>query len=144
WQVNVPHFGRVQYANVYPGIDLVYHGNQRQVEYDFVVAPGANPGAIQMAFSGTIALSLDAQGNLVLSTPGGNVVQQAPVLYQLAGSTRQTVTGGSHRAAPPRPSRSRCEDVSCAGADADHACPPGLRAPGRPWDCQKRQRLCLP
>jgi hypothetical protein len=53
WQESVPHFLKVDYKNVYPGIDLTYYGNQRQLEYDFTVAPHANPKAIELKFSGT-------------------------------------------------------------------------------------------
>src|SRR5262249_40403127 len=75
------------------GINLVYYGNQRQLEYDFVVAAGANPGQIRLAFDGAQSMALDSQGNLVLHTAGGDVVEQAPILYQEAGGVRQTVSG---------------------------------------------------
>src|SRR5688500_7175453 len=52
WHTNIPSFTRVRYTQVYPGIDMVYYGNQRRLEYDFVVAPGAKPDIIQMAFGG--------------------------------------------------------------------------------------------
>ena len=52
WRTSIPNFGKVQYRNVYPGIDLVYYGNQQQLEYDFMVAPGARPEMIQLAFDG--------------------------------------------------------------------------------------------
>jgi hypothetical protein len=93
WRTNVPTFGRVAYNAVYPGIDLVYYGNQRQLEYDFVVAPGADPSGIRLAFSGPDQIGLDAQGNLVLHTAGGDVIQHAPVLYQQVGATRTPVAG---------------------------------------------------
>src|SRR5438132_8986691 len=93
WHTNVPNYGRVKYQQVYSGVDLVYYGNQRQLEYDFVVAPGANPGVIQLAFQGAQAMTLDSQGNLVLHTTGGDVVEHAPVLYQEVGGVRQAVSG---------------------------------------------------
>src|SRR5205814_1626160 len=52
WRTNIPTYARVEYNNVYPGVDLVYHGNQQQLEYDFVVGPGADPRAIKMKFAG--------------------------------------------------------------------------------------------
>ena len=55
WQTEVAHYARVKYAAVYPGIDLVYYGNQRQLEYDFVLAPGADPKRIELVFEGTRA-----------------------------------------------------------------------------------------
>ncbi len=93
WHTNIANYGRVEYQNVYPGIDLVYYGNQRQLEYDFVVAPGASPGAIQLAFQGTNGMTLDSSGNLVLETSGGDVVEHAPVIYQDSNGVRQAVSG---------------------------------------------------
>ena len=52
WRTNVPNYAKVKYQSVYPGIDLVYYGNQQQLEYDFVVAPGANPRAIRFEIAG--------------------------------------------------------------------------------------------
>jgi hypothetical protein len=93
WRTDVPTFGRVEYDAVYPGIDLVYYGNQQQLEYDFVVAPGADPSRIRLAFGGADRVSLDALGNLVLHTAGGDVIQHAPVLYQQDGPGRTPVAG---------------------------------------------------
>jgi len=93
WHTDVPSFARVEENSVYPGVDLVYYGNQRQLEYDFNVAPGVDPGTIRLAFQGAESTTLDAQGNLVLQTPGGDVVEHAPVLYQEAGGARQYVSG---------------------------------------------------
>ena len=94
WHTGVANFGRVEVPNVYQGINLVYYGNQQQLEYDFDVAPGADPTLIQLNFQGAQGLSLDAQGNLVISTAAGDVVEHAPVLYQVVAGTRQTVSGG--------------------------------------------------
>jgi hypothetical protein len=94
WHTNIPNYARVEYQNVYPGIDLVYYGNNQQhLEYDFVLAPGANPNAIQLSFQGTQGMTVDSQGNLVLHTAGGDVVEQAPVLYQASNGVRQSVSG---------------------------------------------------
>jgi hypothetical protein len=93
WRTNIPTFGKVAYQDVYPGIDLVYYGNQQQLEYDFVVQPGANPGVIQLSVQGAQNLTLDAQGNLVLQTADGDVVEQAPVVYQEGVGGRQAVAG---------------------------------------------------
>jgi uncharacterized repeat protein (TIGR01451 family) len=93
WHTDVPDFARVEERGVYPGVDLVYYGNQQQLEYDFTVAPGADPGVIRMAFQGAESTTIDAQGNLVLRTAGGDVVEHAPVLYQEQGGDRQAVTG---------------------------------------------------
>jgi hypothetical protein len=93
WHTNIADYARVEARGVYPGVNLVYYGNQRRLEYDFTVAPGADPGAIRLAFPGAESATLDDQGNLVLQTAGGAVVEQAPVLYQEAGGVRQAVSG---------------------------------------------------
>ena len=82
WQGSVPHFGRILYRSVYPGIDLVYYGNQRQLEYDFTIAPGANARSIQIDFTGAEKVSLNEQGDLVLQTSAGNIRHQRPIAYQ--------------------------------------------------------------
>lgn len=91
WRTNVPHFARVRYRGVYPGIDLIYYGRQRQLEYDFVVAPGADPARICLQVRGAQKLSLDRQGNLLLQLPGGTLQLRRPQVYQRFGSRKQTV-----------------------------------------------------
>ncbi len=86
WRTNVPRYAKVKYERVYPGIDLVHYGNQRQLEYDFVVAPGADPTAIRLSFQGAEALEIDAQGDLVLHTAAGDVREHKPVVYQIESS----------------------------------------------------------
>ena len=94
WRSNVPQYGRVRYQDVYPGVDLLFYGtSQRQLEYDFVVAPGADPKAIRLGFEGTEKLSIDNNGNLILHTPGGVVIQKAPIVYQEIEGVRQEVFG---------------------------------------------------
>jgi hypothetical protein len=94
WRTNVPTYTKVRYEDLYPGIDLVYYGNQRQLEYDFVLRPGADPRRIALGFQGTDRLEVDAQGHLVLHTPTGTVRQQKPVIYQEIEGLRQEVAGG--------------------------------------------------
>jgi len=93
WRTNVSHYARVRYREVYPGIDLIYYGNQRRLEYDFVVSPGADPKTIRLAFSGAEKLSLDDDGNLILRTERGDVIQQAPIVYQDVRGQRRSVSG---------------------------------------------------
>src|SRR6267378_5382787 len=93
WRTNVPTCARVEYKNVYPGVNLVYYGNQRQLEYDLVVAPGADPKAIRLAFDGVDKLALDAQGNVILHTAGGELLQRAPIVYQEIDGARQKISG---------------------------------------------------
>jgi hypothetical protein len=94
WITNVPMYAKMQYKDVYPGIDLIYYGNQRKLEYDFVVAPSADPKTILLAFKGPERLSLDDRGNLILHMAGGEVVQNAPVVYQEINDTRRQISAG--------------------------------------------------
>jgi hypothetical protein len=92
WRRNVPQFARVRYSEVYPGVDLVYYGHQGQLEYDFEIAPKADPGNIRLNFKGTRHLKMDA-GTLVLETAGGNIRLQAPYVYQREGTAQRNVNG---------------------------------------------------
>ena len=67
WHTGVPTYAKVKYAGVYPGVDLFYYGNQRQLEYDFVVAPGASPKPIRLQFAGAKKLDLTADEDLTVS-----------------------------------------------------------------------------
>ncbi|MEZ5301633.1 MAG: SBBP repeat-containing protein [Verrucomicrobiales bacterium] len=90
WRTDVPTYGRVRYAGIYPGVDLVYYGNQREIEYDFVVSPGADPG--QIAFRCDSPVQIDpATGELVVSVEGGELRHRAPVAYQESNSGRETI-----------------------------------------------------
>lgn len=93
WHMHIPNYAKVKYAGVYPGIDLVYYGNQRQLEYDFVVAAGADPAAIALNFKGVDSVSANADGDLVLSTGGAPLVQQKPVIYQYVNGERHVLSG---------------------------------------------------
>src|SRR6267142_719006 len=93
WRSNVPTYAKVHYQNIYPGIDLVYYGKQRQLEYDFVVAPGADPNKIVLGFKGADKLEIDAQGDLVLHAAGGDIRQRKPVIYQEIDGVRHEVAG---------------------------------------------------
>ena len=90
WRTNVPTYARVKYREVYRGVDLVYYGNQRQLEHDFVVAPGAGPEQIRMAVEGAERVELDS-GDLVLHAAGGDVRLRAPVAYQEVDGARRWV-----------------------------------------------------
>jgi hypothetical protein len=93
WHTSVPTYARVQYTGVYPGIDLVYYGNQRQLEYDFVVAPGHSPKPIQLRFAGARKLKLDPGGDLEVIAQNGQIAFHKPVLYQEKDGQRQPVEG---------------------------------------------------
>jgi len=93
WHLGVANYGDVQYQGVYKGVNVVYYGNnQQQLEYDFTVAPGADAGQIQLQFTGQQGMAVDAKGDLVLHTAAGDVVEQAPVAYQMIDGVRQAVS----------------------------------------------------
>jgi hypothetical protein len=94
WHTNVPMYGKVQYENVYPGVDLVFYGYRQQLEFDFVLAPGADPSAIILAFEGAEGLNVDAHGNLLISNPAGTVRLNTPVIYQQMEGLRKPIAGG--------------------------------------------------
>lgn len=93
WRTNVPSYAKVRYSEVYSGIDLMYYGNGRQLEYDFVVAPGADPAAIRLAFEGGQGMAMDRDGDLVLKTEtaGEEIRLRKPVVYQVVRGSRQEV-----------------------------------------------------
>ncbi len=93
WRPEVPHFRKAKFEDVYPGIDLVYYGNQGQLEYDFVIKPGGNPELIRLSIDGAERISLDDGGNLVLGLAGGIIVQKAPIVYQVINGTRKPIPG---------------------------------------------------
>ena len=93
WHTNVPSYARVQYADIYPGIDLAFYGNQRQLEYDFIVAPGADPKAIRLSLRGARKLRINMQGDVVLSVADGELKLQRPVVYQMLKGERHEIAG---------------------------------------------------
>jgi hypothetical protein len=93
WHTDVPAYARVKYTGIYPGIDLVFYGNQRRLEYDFVVAPGASPKAIRLNVEGARKLRVNANGDLVLSVGSGNIEFQKPLIYQQVNGTRREIAG---------------------------------------------------
>jgi beta-propeller repeat-containing protein len=95
WHTDVPNYAKVELKNVYPGIDLMYRGStQEQLEYDFRLAPGADPNAIQLSFKGMKKLALDKDGNLIVGIGKSKLIEHAPVIYQEIGGKEQTVAGG--------------------------------------------------
>ena len=90
---DVAHFAAVRRADIYPGIDAVFYGNRRQLEYDFVVAPGADPRLIRLRFTGVGKVTIDRAGRLLSTTAGGEFIQHAPVIYQLRDGQREPIEG---------------------------------------------------
>jgi hypothetical protein len=94
WRRDVSTYLKVYYKDVYPGIDIVYYGNQEELEYDFVVAPGANPKVIKFRVEGSERIRLDESGDLILSLKHGDVRLNKPFIYQTtADGKRQEVKG---------------------------------------------------
>ncbi|HYV05842.1 MAG TPA: SBBP repeat-containing protein, partial [Blastocatellia bacterium] len=91
WHTNIPTFARVICEEIYPGVDVVYYGNQRQLEYDFVVAPGADPDRIRLRFDGSQETTIDTEGNLMVRAGGATVRHNKPVAYQETDGDRSEV-----------------------------------------------------
>ncbi len=96
WHADIPTYARVRYRQFYPGVDLVYYGSQnRNLEYDFILAPGANPSNIKIRIGGVESLSLNPEGDLELAFPGGGqLIQRAPTIFQKIDEKRRPVEGG--------------------------------------------------
>jgi uncharacterized protein (TIGR03437 family) len=94
WRTRVPQYARVRYREAYPGIDVVFYGNQRQIESDFVVQPGADPSTIRLAFDGCDKLEVDSEGDLMMRTAGGDLRFARPRVYQESGGQQDEVAGG--------------------------------------------------
>jgi hypothetical protein len=91
WHTNVPLYGRVSYRNIYPGIDLAFHGASHQLEFDYLVSAGADAAAIALDFQGAENVQTDDAGNLVLATSAGPVQVNKPVAYQSKNGAREFV-----------------------------------------------------
>jgi hypothetical protein len=94
WRTNIPIFSRVHYSQVYPGIDVIYYGNQRRLEYDFVVAPGSDAGAIALEFAGAEKMEMEvATGDLLLGIGEKTIRQHKPIVYQEINGGRRKIEG---------------------------------------------------
>lgn len=91
WRTGIANFERVRYSNVYDGVDVLYYGSERQLEYDLVVRSNANPGTIALKFNNAKRITIDEQGDLVLQMAGGSVRQHKPIAYQEIGGDRKEV-----------------------------------------------------
>jgi hypothetical protein len=91
WQADVPNYGAVTYKEVYSGIDLKYYGDGRNMEYDFIVAPGADYSQIKINYEGAKSLALNESGDLVIQTGWGTVTEKAPLVYQVDGQDRTLI-----------------------------------------------------
>src|SRR5580704_2530351 len=93
WHTDIPTYSQVQYHEVYPGVDLLFYGNQRRLEYDFLVAPGADAKAIALDIQGASKLRIDQYGNLRMKVAGGEVQLQKPVIFQEVNGERREIAG---------------------------------------------------
>jgi Beta-propeller repeat/Bacterial Ig domain len=93
WRTKIPVYSRVRYSSLYPGIDLVFYGTNSELEYDLVVSPGSDPEQIKLGISGAENMRIDGDGNLVLKTAAGDVIQQKPRIYQRKGASLVFVAG---------------------------------------------------
>jgi hypothetical protein len=92
WRSDVHQYAKVRYANVYPGVDLIYYGNQRELEYDFVLQPGANPEQIRLGIAGANKLRVE-RGDMVLTSAVGDIRLRSPRIYQENNGVRHDVGG---------------------------------------------------
>ena len=93
WRTNIPTYAKVHYKDIYLGVDLVYYGSERELEYDFVVAPGGDPKVIELEFQGADKIRVDAQGDLIMQLGAGELLLRQPVIYQMVNGVRKSVLG---------------------------------------------------
>jgi hypothetical protein len=93
WRTHIANYSKVAVRGVYPGIDLIVYGNQRQLEYDLAVAPGADPTRIRVMFDGAESMQEQSNGDLVIRGVGTEILQRKPVIYQMIGSDRHLIDG---------------------------------------------------
>jgi Beta-propeller repeat len=91
WHANVAQYARISYREAYPGVNMAFYGVQKQLEFDFIVAPGASPAPIRLGVSGANRIATDDSGNLILTSSAGNVLLHKPVAYQQKDGVRQRV-----------------------------------------------------
>ncbi|CUS31324.1 DUF7948 domain-containing protein [Candidatus Nitrospira nitrificans] len=101
WRTKIPTYAKVHYQEAYPGIDLAYYGNQGKLEYDFIVAPGADPNQIKLVFEGASDITVAERGDLLLTTALGDVRLQKPIVYQLGQDGHKTLVAGTYVVAAP-------------------------------------------
>ncbi len=94
WHTGIPTYGRVRYRGVYPGIDVVFRGNGRALEYDFEIAPGASVADVRVSFEGAALVKNQADGTLVIRLANATVTQPKPHIFQFRNGERVSVEGG--------------------------------------------------
>jgi hypothetical protein len=94
WTTEVPNYRKVQYTGVCPGVDVTYYGNPQKLEYDFTLAAWTDPGTVQVEYEGAESVRLAANGDLVVKTASGELVQHKPRAYQVIGGRQVWVEAG--------------------------------------------------
>lgn len=93
WHTDIPNFAKLFYHDVYPGIDVIFYGNQQQLEFDICVSPGAHPEQIRLQIDGSKEISLDSDGNLCILTDADTVQLQKPFIYQIDKEAKIPIEG---------------------------------------------------
>jgi len=91
WKTDIANFSRIRYTEIYDGVDLIYYGNQRDLEYDFVVAPNVSPDKIALEFDGADEMQIAENGDLVFKFEGGELRQHKPIVYQEINGERREI-----------------------------------------------------
>ena len=116
WRTDVPHYARVQYERVYPGIDLVWYGNQSRLEYDFVVGPGADPKQIQVAYEGVESLRMESTATLSYGWPQARCGSRSRrSIRRLAATRRDRRSSRCTTTTSTRPLRATASNRCLAG-----------------------------
>ena len=121
WKTDIANYEHVRYSNIYDGVDVIYYGSGQQLEYDFVVSPGATPSSIALEFKGAKSIKIDDRGDLVLSTKGGEIRQHKPVAYQEINGERREVA--ADYVIQNRKSKIENQKIGFAVAEYDHNLP---------------------
>ncbi len=100
WYQQVPAFADISYRDVYPGIDLKYFGNNQLMEYDFIVSPGADPNQINLVYTGIQQLTVSPDGDLLVTTEFGNLIEKQPEIYQMIDGSKTPIQGGYELTGP--------------------------------------------
>ena len=128
WLRDIPHFARMERKGIYPGIDLVLYGAEGRLEYDFILAPGADPARIRLRFDGARSLKIAANGDLIVSTSAGELLQRKPHLYQaqpvegryrILGPSRAAFDVGTYDRSRPLTIDPVLESASLLGGSGD-------------------------
>ncbi|MGA8410046.1 MAG: choice-of-anchor D domain-containing protein, partial [Candidatus Acidiferrales bacterium] len=93
WHTDIPSYEAVRYRGIYPGVDVLFYGREQRLEYDFIVAPGADPSVIALSVAGARKLELNSHGDVVMSVGGGKVALRKPSIYQDVNGQRREIAG---------------------------------------------------